>query len=422
MFASPIPVIRRPSLRILPVAIALVVVYGLTGFHSLAAPTHWEAVAASSTIFMAFAAPYAALGAAMEASKLRRSQVVPAITVRGEFALLWDACRFPLVFGFVVQLVGLLFVISRSFDIPNLLPMAGVLSAWIVMLVLHVLVGYLFGRRMHYALAFPVSMLVSLVCLTFAWSTSWVQLRYLTGLVLSQCCDVDQSVSPAALLSVIVFSVITAIAFCVASISLAEVSWRRALGVVAAASIATSGFVTGIRIADDLGPYPATARSETELECRGNRPRICLFPEQKLGSNIDVIRSAGDSLARYGLPAPHTVIASRFVGDAPELVGFVSRPNFGENEQLRAFAAGYVQADHSDECLSGERGSEQMDLSETAIEVITGLLDPQFNPTIDNSLVTRFQHMNVDEQRVSVQELLYGVRNCLPVAGWKQHQ
>jgi hypothetical protein len=292
---------------------ALACVYEFCGlyFDLSSVRGYWPAVVAGSAIFLFFPCAVASVSAAHEGARARRGGLSTSPHARREMQIVATALWPSLAAAVVVQLGAMLILSRGTWGTTATDPLTIVLlvGAFVAILFLHTAMGYLVGRLLPLAASIPVALLLSYSWLGFTWSVSWFPLRYLSGLVLSDCCSVDTALDARAPLAAIVFSlgmgmllIAAAVIRTAVSTGLLVIQWT---SVAAAASAVT---ITGILIVGNLGFSPAVARPAVEAACSGTAPAVCLYPEVRgTGEPEGTIRQAVHNLDAAGLPVPETV-------------------------------------------------------------------------------------------------------------------
>lgn len=272
---------------------------------------YWPAVIAGSAIFLFFPCALAALSGAHEGARARRGRLDTLPHSRGGLAIVAVALWPSFACGLVVQLAAVLLLSRGTWGSVPSHPETLVLiaAALVAIIFFHAALGYLFGRVLPPAASLPVALLLSFSWLGFTWSVSWFPLRYLSGLILADCCSVDMQVDPRAPLAAIIFSIGVGALMIAASVfprrvGPAHVAGRWSAWAVAATTVTTAG----VFIASGLGYSAAVARPARDADCSGTHPAVCLFPEVGgSGHPEETIRHAVQNLEAAGLPVPATV-------------------------------------------------------------------------------------------------------------------
>jgi hypothetical protein len=378
-----VPLISHPaSLCLLP-ALVLTVLYGALQGTRGDVSGYWVGVFSSATVFSVFSCVFASLSAALSAARVRRARLLRSATTRRSILIVWATAWPCAAFAALIQCVGLLIAARDSWGSPGRVPWEVVL-AWIVMIGLHTLIGYLLGVWLPPALAAPFAVTSSYLWLGFTWSIDYVPLRYLSGLVLSGCCPVYADLAARAPLTVIVFSagmIVVGIAVLDASTRLR----RRALAASAAASVAAPVLTLSLVIAHGLGAYPSPPRTGEQLQCAPSGPAtVCLFPEQLWNTAVDVRAVAGRALAgleQAGIDTPPRVSAA-VEHDRVESAWLVYRHDFTEDTTIRSLASALLpQREEGESCPRDDADVDTMlaisELAEAGLyRTMTGRPDP----------------------------------------------
>jgi len=166
--------------------------------------------------------------------------------------------------------------------------------------------AYAAGRYLPGAFAIPGAVVGSWLLIVYPVAVEPLWIRHLTG-YLSSCCDLSTVPDPGAMIA----PIIVAAGMCAAAgllVSPLAPTLRiglAGLAVVGAVGVATT-FVT------DLGSEATTPRNASALTCRGDRPRICLWPENEpvLHTTAAAASAIRDRLTASGVRVPSTVSES----------------------------------------------------------------------------------------------------------------
>lgn len=272
---------------------------------------YWPAVVAGSAIFLFFPCALAALSGAHEGARARRGRLDTLAHSRGGLEVAAVALWPSFACGVVVQFAAVLLLSRGTWGSVPSHPETLVLiaAALVAIIFFHAALGYLLGRALPPAASLPVALLLSFSWLGFTWSVSWFPLRYLSGLILADCCSVDMQVDPRAPLAAIIFSIGVGALMLAASVFPRRVGRAHVVGRWSAWAVAATAVTTaGVFIASGLGYSAAVARPARDAECSGTHPAVCLFPEVGgSGHPEETIRHAVQNLEAAGLPVPTTV-------------------------------------------------------------------------------------------------------------------
>lgn len=348
------------TLLFLP-ALVLTVLFGIAQGVRGDTVGYWVGIVSSATVFVVLSCTYASLAAALTAGRIRKAQVFKGATTRSPLTIASAGVWPPLVGAIILQAVGLAMASSHSWGAPGRIPVE-ILAAWIVMILFHTALGYLFGLLMPAVVAAPLAVIVSYVWLGFTWSVDYVPLRYLAGLALSGCCAVYADLPIEAPLTVILFSG-GAVALLAAALAL----WnhrRRWLMFAGLASIMIPVTVSSIALASNLGYYPSPPRAANALVCAEQDGRsVCLFPEQlwnHQGTPTQVVFSALNQLEAQGISVPRRV-SGAIVPPSADTVWMVYRSDFSNEMTLRSLVSSLVpQRQEGDVCVRDDEDPDRM--------------------------------------------------------------
>ena len=241
---------------------------------------------AQGTGTLPFVAGIAAIAAAWEGARLRRSGIwaVPAVRSRLEIAA-W--AMGPAV---LAGLLGILAAVAMSLAKSGAaVPDARVLAVAVVELVAWCSVGFTGGLLLPFAVAGPLALLLPLFWFAFVPAVYPVWLRHFTGMF-RDCCGLAEDLAPAAFAASVI----------------------AAAGIVGACAVLLSGFTrwrvagatvtllvpVGLSVVLVAGMTyaPVVPRNPSALDCRGaSGITVCLWPEH--AGEADALRAAAARVA-----------------------------------------------------------------------------------------------------------------------------
>lgn len=250
---------------------------------------------------IAVVAPVCAALGAFEGARLRQANVHFLAPVRGEVAIALRSLVPILAAGLVAVAVGAARMAAgtQSLAVDDLV----VLAVPVAVLAAHTSLGYALGRHLTAVFSVPLALVGSWLWLVYPVALEPLWVRHLTGYP-QACCDVSTVPAPGAIAAPVVLATAAVLA---AAALLTHA--RPAVRGVAAAVLAAAGFAAAIPLVDELGAEPTSARSEHELRCRGEAPRVCLWPEHEDVAELVASEASAmqAELAAIGVETPGTV-------------------------------------------------------------------------------------------------------------------
>lgn len=348
------PLASRAAIYIFPPAVVLTVLFYFGEGNPSGVEGYWVGAVSSATVYTVFSCGSGSLAAAIEGSRVRRSRPLALAPVRSELRiavmLLWPV----VLMGLIVQATGFVLIAGPNLGSPGRFPIE-VVGAWVAMILFHVSVGYLIGVALPMAASVPLALLVSYVWLGFTWSSSYIPLRYLSGLAISGCCAVYSDLASESTLSVSIFS-----AAGVLTVALL-IQWharqrrlKRMIGLLGCAIPITIGAILGLHVASGLGGYPSPPRDASKLSCeRTLVAEICLFPEQlwKVSPNpVDTIDNALVNIRASGIRTPERVSAALPELNRKDTVVMLFRRDFTPVDTLHSLSTSFGYLDTERAC------------------------------------------------------------------------
>jgi len=302
---------------------------------------YWLGVTAQSGLTLIVSAGIAAIGGAIEGSRLKSTQLNQAPHARKSWHIAVRALWPVFVAAISIQVLSFLLLSTHAAgatDSPNLL----LVLAFLTIVMFHLLLGFNLGLRLAPAISIPIALICSYFWLGSAWAVNYFPLRYMSGLILMDCCRIYETLDTSAILTAITFNGCGAIAFAIFAKTKLVYSKKPKTAIVSAAVlVAVAAFAVSANLSSALGPVPVVNRSTAEMKCSSSRhivswgdgkkkyslpPKLCFFPGQdpshRFAESLDAVWS---DLERLGLRPPKTILATNVVVSANK-VGVVATP------------------------------------------------------------------------------------------------
>lgn len=358
---------RQPAVLLTPAAIVLIVFYWKAFVRPENFEGYWVSTVSNATIFLIFSCSVCSVSAVIAAARARRGGLWGMATARSRtritFQLLWPA----FLGGVVAQLFGLALLVPATLGAPGRFPVE-ICVAWLSILLLHTSIGFLLGRFLPVVASIPLAIFTTYAWLGFTWAVGYFPLRYLSGLVLAACCSVETRLDGRAVAAVIVFSVIAAAALLVTAVApplslgrrLTPLSWTATVAGITVAAI------LGLNLAGGLGAQPWKPRPQSEQQCSGSAPVICLLPEQYATSDPrPVLTQAYTNLRDQGVTVPKTISGLWGKTDANTLRMVISAKSTPAL-LVRSMASSLTPADGPPYCGDGSDSEQRSDVAAVA--------------------------------------------------------
>jgi hypothetical protein len=315
-----IPWRSRAAVWLLVPGLLGIVAYAIQFATETTVSGYWPAAMAGSAIYLTFSCSVAATAGAWEGRRYRRAEPAIASGSRSSAAVIADHLWTPLAAGLLLQVVAIALMSRDTWGAPGG-PSMLVALAFGSILFFHACVGFAIGRWLPPVASLPLSLLVSYSWLGFTWSVDYFPLRYLAGLVIADCCSVETSLDARAPVIATAFSLLagcSVLVIAVARRTSGDQVHRFGLRIGTASFVVVT--VVALAAGSGLGPAPIVDRPQAQAVCSGERPTVCLFPEQRVTSNSEsVIRRAAQNLARSGITVQPTIRASNAPSTADAL-------------------------------------------------------------------------------------------------------
>lgn len=287
---------------------------------------YWPSALGAAAFALPFVAPACAAAGAWEGSRLTRGNVAHWAPTRTALGIALPLLVPVFVLGAVGMAVAAALTISTS--LPDVgMPPIGMILVWLVILAAHSMAGFLLGKRLPLVVAAPIALVLSFVLTAYPAALEPLWLRHMVTGGMSSCCALDQDPSWRAAASAVVLA-LGVISAC----ALALTMLRARTFVISAALVA--GLAGSGWLAYGLPADPVSARSGDQLQCNGEAPRVCLWPE--LSQPTMVRESASDArhrLQQAGLTVPSTLTMAEHAGKGALFIGAWDDPTA---EQVRA--------------------------------------------------------------------------------------
>ncbi|MFE3649958.1 hypothetical protein [Streptomyces sp. NPDC059122] len=263
-------------------------------------PGYWPSALGHANFALHFVAPACATAGAWEGSRITRGNVTHWAPARSGLGIALPLLVPVFVLGAVGMSVAAALTISTGQpDVGT--PPVGMVLIWLVVLAAHSFAGFLLGKRLPLVVAAPMALILSFVLTAYPAAMEPLWLRHMVTGGMSSCCSLAQTPDwrAAASALVLAFGVIAA-----AMVVLTVLS-RHARTILASVAL-VGGLVGSGWLAYGLPADPVNARPADQLQCAGDNPRVCLWPE--LSRQTYMIReNAADArkrLQQAGLTVP----------------------------------------------------------------------------------------------------------------------
>lgn len=295
-------------------------------------PGYWPSAVGAATFALPFVAPACAAAGAWEGARFTRGNVAGWAPARSGLAIALPLLVPVIALGALGMAVAVVLTISTARPQAGM-PPVGMALAWLVVLIAHALAGFLLGKRLPLVVAVSLALVLSFVLTAYPAAMEPVWLRHMVTGGMTSCCSLGQAPDWQAAASAVVLAC-GVIAAAAVALTAAAVRLRRALtGAALVAGLAGSGF-----LAHGLPADPVVARAAEQLQCAGDHPRVCLWPE--LSGRAGMVRhnaaEARRRLQQAGLAVPDTLTMEEhpdtraaFIGSWPDPTPSVVRAGVG---------------------------------------------------------------------------------------------
>lgn len=382
---------------------------------------YWPAATASAAIYLIFSCAVAAVSGAWEGRRYQTLLVSMRTSGRPTAAVLAQLLLPPVTAGVIVQLVGVGIASAHSWGSPGG-PSPVVLLATVSIVFFHTCLGFALGRWLPSVAGVPVALLVSYCWLGFTWAVDYFPLRYLAGLIMSDCCSVETAMDGRAPAIAMLFSLLGGVALLVVGVSDRSTSARgRRFGLPVGAGLLSSTTALCLVAGTGLGASPITERARSEATCSGTRPTICLFPEQVRRSDPErVIRHAARNLEAAGLSLPATIRSSNRPSTSTTL-NMVVQVDMTDADLVHSITTALLPDTIASSCGSGRDDDQRLEdaalVDRWLIDVASaGLVDPEaVEPAVemqDPSTLAALERAPLEEQVRWVEQTSDRLTDC----------
>lgn len=304
---------------------------------------YWLGVTAQSGLTLIVSAGIAAIGGAIEGSRLKSARLNRAPHARNTWQIsakvLWPA----LVAALGIQVASFALLASHAATATDM-PDPTLLLAFLAMILFHLLLGFNLGLRLPPAISIPSALTISYFWLGSAWAVNYFPLRYMSGLILMDCCRIYETLDPTAILTAITFNGGGAIALLLLADKKLRYSSRpKIVGTAVALILVVSVVAASASLSSRLGPVPVANRPLSQMSCASNNEAfpytveavktrslnalvICFFngqdPEHAFKKSL--VKTWGN-LVRLGMKPPRVILATN-VQSTVNAVGVVATP------------------------------------------------------------------------------------------------
>ncbi|GGN52381.1 hypothetical protein GCM10012285_43450 [Streptomyces kronopolitis] len=278
---------------------------------------YWPSALGAATFALPFVAPACATAGAWEGTRLTRGNVTHWAPTRSGLGIALPLLAPVLVLGIVGMAVAAAVTISTGRpDVGT--PPVGMVLIWLVILTAHAMAGFLLGTRLPLVVATPLALILSFVLTAYPAALEPLWLRHMVTGGMGSCCSLDQTPSWRAAAS----AVVLALGVIGAAVLALTVLRRRARTLLIGGAL-VAGLAGSAWLAHGLPADPVTARPADQLECAGDEPRVCLWPE--LAGHAAMVReNASDArhrLQRAGVTVPGELTMNEHPGKGALFIG-----------------------------------------------------------------------------------------------------
>lgn len=301
---------------------------------------YWMAAVAKASLMLFILVPICAVCAAWEGARHRGGGVNELGIARPVWVVAAVAVAPTLVMGVFGVAAAVVSTAPAAVGAPGGPPL-GMVGVYLAVMAGHTIVGYGLGRWLSPALALPVSLSGSYVWLAYPGAVEPFWIRHLNGLSFEDCCAIAYQPDNRAVLATVLFAVGIGVG------TLIALGGSR-LSRIGGAVSCTAVLLVAVTVASPLGPAVSGPR-DAAPRCAGQRPRLCLWPEQEQAREAihPVLASAYSRLGEVGLTLPETVTSDVRAADAKQsyaaeavFIGLPARP--GPQIAVMSLAASLV--------------------------------------------------------------------------------
>ncbi|MGW0858716.1 DUF7224 domain-containing protein [Streptomyces sp. NPDC002690] len=286
--------------------------------------SYWPSISSQTTLVLGFISAACGAGAAWEAARIKQGGIPALAPARGKHSVAFLHLGPIAVLG-LVAMIAPFAVMLTSVASPSGLPNPAILAVSYSVILAHIALGWSIGARMPKLLG-AAAMLIFGYLWGF-WPAAigtlpW--LRHLNGQGVTECCGLDQEPSIRSLAATLTFSLgfVTTV---VLSSVLRHRLWRPLLSLTGFA-MATA---VALSLAVPLDRQGTQARDTTLRTCTGQRPQICLWPEQntrrsdislwadETAAHLAVVGVTPASRVDFGNPQPDQANVASNVATSP---------------------------------------------------------------------------------------------------------
>ncbi|MEU4013694.1 hypothetical protein AB0E56_00390 [Microbacterium sp. NPDC028030] len=332
-------------------------VYAATYVHPVDYAGYLPAAIGNAGFFLLFSCAVAAISSAIEIARLRRSGMIAVPQARSSNRTMIAVLSKSVVGALVVQVFGIVWLIVSYPPVGGDLPWI-VIAMYVTVIAFHAMLGALLGALLPWVVAAAAALTASYCWLGFTQAMPFPAGRYLSGVIVVQCCTVDTALTPGPIAVTVAFAAVSAFLFFAlvrTLVTTARSRRRRRASVVLRVLTAWVAAILVTLLLPITQTYtPVQDRTDSELLCDGTAPRSCLFPEVAADGTVRrTIDTMWTNLTDLGLTVPPDITGAR--GDStPESVHMAIRAGMTPSEVVYSFtssllpATGVAYCDESD--------------------------------------------------------------------------
>lgn len=305
--------------------------------------SYWLGVTAQSGLTLIASAGIAAIGGSIEGARLKSANLHRSPHARNTWQISARALWPALAAALGIQAASFTLLAPHAAAATDM-PDPSLLLAFLAIILFHLLLGFNLGLRLPPTVSIPSALTISYFWLGSAWAVNYFPLRYMSGLILMDCCRIYETLDPAAILTAVTFNGGGAIVLLLlADNKLRYSSKPKLAGTGVALVLLVSIVAVSANVSSRLGPVPVANRPLSLMSCTSNNEDfpysaeavktrsvnalvICFFkgqdPENAFKKSL--VKTWSD-LVKLRMKPPRVILATNVQSTANE-VGVVATP------------------------------------------------------------------------------------------------
>ena len=289
-----------------------------------------------------FGSVFAALGGAIEGSRLRGGQYAANLTSRPHARVLLDSLGPTLLAVMAIQVATFISWLPAAHGFFAAAPWMAMVTPLLV-LTAHLLLGFNLGLRLPSMVSLPLAMVLPFLWLSLAMASGTFSLKFMTGEYLGEsCCRIYQQPENSALALGLGFNALaTVILYFLADVRKVKRSALKSIFKVALGGATVVGLLGLVSVG--ASATGIENRSFRDMTCSGTAPIICMFPMQDPNGQSEItLKKTWAAIRQTSPDLSNRVIGASLGQNSKFGVAAIATPSSSQIDVAFSLVSGYA--------------------------------------------------------------------------------